>query len=136
MATTALYQRKTLSRKKHPEFTALDTRSQQIVRVLSVLLCLAENLDRGHAGLVQQVQLCRIDTKHIALHIHASHDCQVEIWGIHKHAKAFEKAFGQRLVVRVLPPLPASATLSEAGRPAAPYDLASAAPLTRLPHRA
>ena len=136
MATTALYQRKTLSRKKHPEFAALDTRSQQIVRVLSVFLCLAENLDRGHAGLVQQVRLCPVDAKHIALHIHAPHDCQVEVWGIHKHAEAFEKAFGQRLVVRVMPPLPAPAAPSEARRLATPSDPASAAPPTRLPHHA
>ena len=136
MATAALYQRKTLSRKKHPEFAALDTRSQQIVRVLSVFLRLAENLDRGHAGLVQQAQLCPVDTKHVALHIHAPHDCQVEVWGIHKHAAAFEKVFGQRLVVRVMPPLPAPAASSEAGRRATPYDPASAAPPTRQLHHA
>src|SRR5215467_13024354 len=94
MATTALYQRKTLSRKKHPEFAALDSRSQQIVRVLSVFLRLAENLDRGHAGLVQQAQLHPVDARHVALRIHAPHDCQVEIWGIQKHAEAFEKVFG------------------------------------------
>jgi exopolyphosphatase/guanosine-5'-triphosphate,3'-diphosphate pyrophosphatase len=136
MATAALYQRKTLSRKKHPEFAALDTRSQQIVRVLSVFLRLAENLDRGHAGLVHQAQLCPVDTKHVALHIHAPHDCQVEVWGIHKHAAAFEKVFGQRLVVRVMPPLPAPAASSEAGRRATPYDPASAAPPTRQLHHA
>ena len=136
MATTALYQRKTLSRKKHPEFAALDTGSQQIVRVLSVFLRLAENLDRGHAGLVQQAQLRPVDSKHVALHIHAPHDCQVEVWGIHKHTAAFEKVFGQHLVVRVMPPLPAPAAPSEAGRHAMPYDPASAAPPARQPHHA
>ena len=131
MATTALYQRKTLSRKKHPEFAALDSRSQQIVRVLSVFLRLAENLDRGHAGLIQQAQLHPVDARHVALRIHAPHDCQVEIWGIQKHAEAFEKVFGRRLVVTVLPPLPASAAPSEAGRHATPSDRAAAAPPTR-----
>ena len=52
MATTALYQRKALPRKT--QFAALDTRAQNIVRVLSVFLRLAKHLDRGHTGLVQQ----------------------------------------------------------------------------------
>jgi len=136
MATAALYQRKALSRKKHPEFAALDTRSQQIVRVLSVCLRLAENLDRGHAGLVQQARLCSVDTTHVALHIYALDDCQVEVWGIHKHAEAFEKVFGQRLVVKVLSPLPAPAAPSEAEKLATPYDPAAASPPTRPLHRA
>jgi len=86
MATAALYQRKALPRKKDPEWAALDTRSQQSVRVLSVFLRLAKHLDRSHAGLVQQAWLRPIDANHVALHIHASHDCQVEVWGIQKRA--------------------------------------------------
>jgi hypothetical protein len=40
------------------------------------------------------------------LHIHATHDCQIEVWDIQKRAEAFEKVFGRGLVVSVLPPLP------------------------------
>ena len=104
MATTALYHRKTLPRKKHPEFAALDARAQHIVRILSVLLRLAENLDRGHAGLVQQAHLCAVDTRHVALHIDTPHDCQVEVWGVQKHLPAFEKVFGRCLAVKVVQP--------------------------------
>jgi exopolyphosphatase/guanosine-5'-triphosphate,3'-diphosphate pyrophosphatase len=100
MATTALYQRKALPRKKDPAFAALDTRTQDIVRVLSVFLRLAKHLDRSHTGLVQQAWLCPIDADRIALHIYAAHDCQVEVWGIQKCAEVFEKVFGRGLVVR------------------------------------
>jgi len=136
MATTALYQRKALPRKKDPEWAALDTRSQQSVRVLSVFLRLAKHLDRSHAGLVQQAWLRPIDANHVALHIHASHDCQVEVWGIQKRAEAFEKVFGRGLVINVLSPLPAPAAPLEVERPATPYAPALAAPPTRPPHRA
>jgi exopolyphosphatase / guanosine-5'-triphosphate,3'-diphosphate pyrophosphatase len=101
MATTALYQRKALPRKKDPAFAALDAHTQDIVRVLSVFLRLAKHLDRGHAGLVQQAWLCPMDADCVALHIHAAHDCQIEVWGIQKHAEAFEKVFGRELVVRI-----------------------------------
>ena len=104
MATTALYQRKALPRKKTP-LAALDTRAQNIVRVLSVFLRLAKHLDRGHTGLVQQAWLRPIDADRVALHIHAAHDCQVEVWGLQKRAEVFEKVFGRSLVVSVLPPL-------------------------------
>ena len=78
MATTALYHHKALPRKKSPAFAALDQHAQQIVQLSSALLCLAENLDRGHAGFVQGARLCVVDTQHVALHIDAAHDCQVE----------------------------------------------------------
>jgi exopolyphosphatase/guanosine-5'-triphosphate,3'-diphosphate pyrophosphatase len=111
MATTALYQRKALPRKRDAAFAALDARAQDIVRVLSVFLRLAKQLDRGHAGLVHQAWLRPLDTGHVALHIHAAHDCQVEVWDLDKRAEAFHKVFGRGLVVSVLP-LPASAAPS------------------------
>jgi exopolyphosphatase/guanosine-5'-triphosphate,3'-diphosphate pyrophosphatase len=101
IATTALYQRKALPRKRDPIFAALDTHAQDIVRILCVFLRLAKHLDRGHAGLVQQAWLRPIDAERIALHIHTPHDCQVEVWGIQKRAEVFEKVFGRSLVVSI-----------------------------------
>src|SRR6185436_14293095 len=91
MAATALYHRKVLPRKKCPAFAALDQRAQQIVSISSALLCLAENLDRSHAGLIQGARLCAVDTRHVTLHIDATHDCQVEVWGVQKHLAALKK---------------------------------------------
>jgi exopolyphosphatase / guanosine-5'-triphosphate,3'-diphosphate pyrophosphatase len=135
MATTALYQRKALPRKRDAAFAALDPHAQDIVRVLSVFLRLAKHLDRGHASLVQQAWLRPLDAGHVALHIHAAHDCQVEVWDITKRAEAFKKVFGRSLVVSVLP-LPASAEPSAGGRPVTPSDPVAAIPPTRLHRRA
>jgi exopolyphosphatase / guanosine-5'-triphosphate,3'-diphosphate pyrophosphatase len=107
MATTALYHHKALPRKKSSAFAALDQRAQQIVQLSSALLCLAENLDRGHAGFVQGARLCVVDTQHVALHIDATHDCQVEVWGVQKHLAAFEKVLGRQLVIKVRQQTPA-----------------------------
>src|SRR5262249_47229774 len=101
MAATALYHRKALPRKEHPEFAALDTSAQHRVRLLSVFLRLAESLDRGHAGLVQHAFLCAAGAHGVALHIETPHDCQVEVWGVQKHLHAFEKVFGQPLTLKV-----------------------------------
>jgi exopolyphosphatase/guanosine-5'-triphosphate,3'-diphosphate pyrophosphatase len=130
MATTALYQRKALPRKRDAAFAALEARDQDIVRVLSVFLRLAKHLDRGHAGLVQQAWLRPLDAGHVALHIHAAHDGQVEVWDLHKRAEAFKKVFGRGLVVSVLP-LPGSAALSAGGRPVTPSDPVAVTPPTR-----
>ena len=135
MATTALYQRKALPRKRDAAFAALDTRAQEIVRILSVFLRLAKHLDRGHAGIVQQAWLRPLDAGHVALHIYAAHDCQVEVWDIHKPAEAFKKVFGRGLVVSVLS-LPASGVPSAGERPVTPSDPVPALPPTRPRRRA
>jgi exopolyphosphatase/guanosine-5'-triphosphate,3'-diphosphate pyrophosphatase len=135
MATTALYQRKALPRKRDAAFAALDAHAQEIVRILSVFLRLAKHLDRGHAGLVQQAWFRPLDAGHVALHIDAAHDCQVEVWDLNKRTEAFKKVFGRALVVSVLP-LPASAAASAGGRPVTPSDPVAVSPPTRPRHHA
>jgi len=103
IATTAYFHRKVFPRKRHPEFAALDTRAQQIVRILCVLLRIAESLDRSHAGLVGSVNLCAKNSKHLILSIHG-HDCQLELWGVQAHAGAVAKAFRRTLVISEPPP--------------------------------
>ncbi len=126
MATTALYHRKALPRKKCPEFATLDQRAQQIVRILRGLLRLAENLDRGHAGLVQDARLCVVDTQHVALHIDAAHDCQVEVWGVQKHLAAFEKVFGRQLAIKVRQQTSAHGVSAMRGMLVQPYSTVAA----------
>ncbi len=104
IATTAYFHRKVFPRKRHPEFAALDTRAQQIVRILCVLLRIAESLDRSHAGLVTSVSLCTKNSKHLILEIHG-HDCQLELWGVQAHAEAVEKVFGHKLIISEQPEL-------------------------------
>jgi hypothetical protein len=100
MATTALYHRKALPRKKAPAWAALDQRARQIVYVSNVLLCLAEHLDRGHAGFVQDACLRREETQCVRLYIDAARDYHVEVWGVQKHLARCERVFGRPCVIK------------------------------------
>ncbi len=101
MATAALYHRKSLPRKKHPEYAALNKRSQQIVRRLSALLRLAECLDRSQAGHVSDACFEAISSKRVRLNLQATQDCHIEVWGVEKHLDAFEKVFERRFDIHV-----------------------------------
>lgn len=101
MATAALYHRKSPPRKKHPEFAALNKRSQQIVRRLAALLRLAECLDRSQAGHVSHACFEAISNKRARLNLQATQDCHIEVWGVEKHLDAFQKVFERRFEIQV-----------------------------------
>jgi exopolyphosphatase/guanosine-5'-triphosphate,3'-diphosphate pyrophosphatase len=67
-----------------------------------VLLRLAESLDRSHAGYVYHARLCMIDTQHVMLYVYATHDCQLEIWGVQEHLEAFAKVFDHPLEIKMV----------------------------------
>ena len=102
IAAIALYHRKALPRKKHPEFGALNKRAQQVVRSLSLLLRFAENLDRSQSGNITHVSFEATSRKRIMLHVASATDCHIEVWGVQKHRAAFEKVFGRTLQINVL----------------------------------
>ena len=102
IAATALFHRKAVPQRAHPEFAALDPPAQKIVRLLSLLLRFAESLDRGHAANVRQARFRLKGDSHVVLYIHAAQDCQIELWAVQKHAAAFEKVLGRRLDVELL----------------------------------
>ena len=102
MAAIALFHRKALPRKKHPEFAALDQPSQQIVRTLSLFLRFAESLDRSQSGNITHASFEAMSRKRVTLHVAATYDCHIEIWGVQKHLAEFEKVFGRTLEINVL----------------------------------
>ena len=102
IAATALFHRKAIPQREHPEFGALDRQAQNVVRVLSLLLRFAESLDRGHTGNVRQARFRLKGDSHVVLDIFAAQGCQFELWAIHKHATAFEKVLGCKLDVEVV----------------------------------
>jgi exopolyphosphatase / guanosine-5'-triphosphate,3'-diphosphate pyrophosphatase len=103
IAAVALFHHKSFPRMKHPEFAELDKRSRRIVRLLCTFLRVAESLDRSHLGAVEHAQLRIIDRRTVALDLTPARDCQLEVWELHTHDKAFEKVFGKRLVVNTTP---------------------------------
>jgi exopolyphosphatase/guanosine-5'-triphosphate,3'-diphosphate pyrophosphatase len=103
MATTALFHRRYLPRRRYPEFAALDNHGQKIVRVLSTLLRLAESLDRSHAGLVRHARLTGNSSGPLRLLIECSGECQLELWGVNGHQAAFKSVFGRIFEVESVP---------------------------------
>ncbi len=116
MASLALYHRKSVPRRKHPQFAKLDAQAQRVIRVLSCALRFAEALDRSHLMLVKDVRcekLARPDR--VRMTLYSSADAQLELWAAEAQAPAFEKTFALPLEARVLP-LPANANdLATAG---------------------
>ena len=107
IATTALFHYSQAPRMKNPEYAELDKRSRRIVRVLSMLLRLAESLDRTHTSAIDQAHLRAVDDGSISLEILSNRDCDLELWGLKKHERAFEKTFRRPLTIstpQVSPP--------------------------------
>jgi exopolyphosphatase/guanosine-5'-triphosphate,3'-diphosphate pyrophosphatase len=101
IAHTARFHRKGFPNENDPEFFALDEKSKQIIRTLSILLRLAESLDRSHSGIIKHVKFQRFKKKSIVLEISPMKDCPLEIWGVENHQKAFRKTFDSKLIVEV-----------------------------------
>ncbi len=101
IAAAALFHRKTFPRKKHPQFAGLSKAAQWKVVVLSVLLRIAESLDRSHTGIINRIWLEAGSDNLVILNLDAFQDCHLELWGLQNHQKAFQEAFGKKLQVRV-----------------------------------
>jgi exopolyphosphatase / guanosine-5'-triphosphate,3'-diphosphate pyrophosphatase len=102
MANLARFHRKKTPKRKDPDITELDSREQEVLRVLTPFLRLAETLDRSHTALIQHVRFSRVDKDSIHLEVVARGDCQLEIWGIEGEKKAFEKIFLKKLVFEII----------------------------------
>jgi exopolyphosphatase/guanosine-5'-triphosphate,3'-diphosphate pyrophosphatase len=101
MAAAALFHRKAMpSKKKHPEFAALDKPAQRIVRLFALLLRLAESLDRSHQGVVRHAYLCQGKPGEIILEVHSDQEIELELWGVQTHRQAFEKLFRQKMCLK------------------------------------
>ncbi len=100
IAALARYHRKGRPSQDDRECAELDARGFALVSRLSVLLRLAERLERSHHGVIQHAQLRRVDTRTVALRLTAEADCTLEVLAIEKDRKAFEKTFRRKLVVQ------------------------------------
>jgi exopolyphosphatase/guanosine-5'-triphosphate,3'-diphosphate pyrophosphatase len=110
VAATAFFHRKAMPRKKHPEFASLSRDAQAAVRVLCLLLRVAESLDRSHSGLVRSARLIRPDKTSALLRLRAAGECELEIWSAENHAGDFETVFGRGLRIEArIDPSPAKA---------------------------
>ena len=103
MANVARFHRKKLPKRKDLALAELDERSANIVIVLSVLLRLAEKLDRSHTCLVKKAEFTGKDRTKVELAIWSEGDCELEVWGVESNVRAFEKIFRRKLDLNVIP---------------------------------
>ena len=102
MATIAFFHRKTLPTKKHPEIKELDKRSRKGVQILSILLRLAEVLDRSHMRAVKHVKLRAGRKDSLILEINCGQDCQLELWGVQGQLKAVQRVLDHEIQINAL----------------------------------
>lgn len=99
VAAIALFHRKALAGGRHSGFAALEPAAQKAVRLLSVILRLAERLDHSHGRVVAHVRVIAQGTEAVALSIETAGDAQLELWGMTSRRRAIEKVLGRRLVI-------------------------------------
>ncbi len=99
IASTVYFHRKSLPTKKQKIFAAVDPRQQGAVQLLSLLLRLAESLDRSHAGNVREARFTHVDQDRAVLEIVSDKANQLELWGLENHRDAFRKTFGKTLEI-------------------------------------
>ena len=100
MAAVSYFHRKRYPSKKHAQVAALDGRIMQAVRVMAILLRIAESLDRGHKGAITEARFRPGKKGQAILEVHCERDCQLELWGVQNHEKVFKKAFKRELMVK------------------------------------
>jgi exopolyphosphatase/guanosine-5'-triphosphate,3'-diphosphate pyrophosphatase len=104
VAATALFHRKSRPGARHPAFAELDRPTRKAVRLLSVMLRLAEYLDRSHSGAVAHAALRADGPKALVLEITPAKDWHLERWRLEYRREAVEKGLGRTLTVRALEP--------------------------------
>ena len=106
MALVARYHRRATPKRTHAEFAALSGERRQIVRSLSALLRLAENLDRSHSQIVTDVELRNRGANHHLL-LHTAGDAELELWAAARQAGPLERLLGKPVSFGARRPPPA-----------------------------
>jgi exopolyphosphatase / guanosine-5'-triphosphate,3'-diphosphate pyrophosphatase len=100
IAATIRFHRKQLPSTRHPELAALRRADRESVCTMSLLLRLAERLDRSRSGCVRAARLSRNGRQAVVIELEMVGDCHLELWGSGQRKEAVERALGHSLVVR------------------------------------
>lgn len=98
IANVARYHRKERPKKGHYSFHNLDSEYRRPVRILAVLLRLADALDRTNFSIVSDVK-CDIGEKAVTIRTTTTSDAEIELWCAERHAPLFEREFERKLSV-------------------------------------
>jgi exopolyphosphatase/guanosine-5'-triphosphate,3'-diphosphate pyrophosphatase len=81
-------------------YAALDEADRTRLRKLVALLRVADGLDRGRRGVVEELS-ATAGTDLVVLRIVATGDAELELWGARRRRELFEKVFGRELELTV-----------------------------------
>lgn len=98
----ARYHRKKLPRSRDVPFQELGRTEQRTVRILSLILRMAENLDRSHNCRIEKAEFSR-DKESIVLSISCISDCSLEFWAIESEKDTFFRTFRIPLHIERIP---------------------------------
>lgn len=97
----ARYHRKSHPKKKHENFASLNYKKQEIVKVLSGILRLAEGIDRRRKQYVSTFDVS-INNRNVQISLHAAdveNPPDIEIWGAARRVPLLEEALGIKIAV-------------------------------------
>ena len=104
MALAVRYHHQKYPRRNSPQLAELSKQQRKVVWQFCVLLGIAESLDRSHVRIVQQAPFEADGDEDVVLGITAERDCQLELWELKYHRKAFRRAFKRRIGFEVSSP--------------------------------
>jgi exopolyphosphatase / guanosine-5'-triphosphate,3'-diphosphate pyrophosphatase len=98
LANAARYHRKSMPKKSHPDYVALNARSRDLVWKLAGFVRIADALDRGHYGNITGLRtIVRQDS--VSLLLDATADPELELWAARLKGDMFQMTFHRRLHV-------------------------------------
>ena len=86
------YHRKSMPQPRHAGFQSLDQESRRIVLLLTPLLRLADNLDRGHEQRIEHVD-CRFRNGSAVVLLHGRPDTGLEQWAAERSGDVFRQVY-------------------------------------------
>ncbi len=99
VANVARYHRGARPKLSHKGFALLDVDDQEVVRMLSAILRLADGLDRSHLDAVRDLDLM-LDGERLVVLVECPFGCGSEVWAGEKKGRFFGEVFGVRVEVR------------------------------------
>jgi exopolyphosphatase/guanosine-5'-triphosphate,3'-diphosphate pyrophosphatase len=92
IANVARYHRKSMPKKSHPDYIALDEPSRDLVWKLAGILRIADALDRGHYGNIMSLRtICRHSS--VSILLEATADPELELWAARLKGDMFRATF-------------------------------------------
>lgn len=99
IAHTARYHRKSNPKASHLEYQRLNPRKQEIILKLSVLLRIADSLDRSYSSSITGLRGKKLEARNWQIGFDASSESLLEKWAFNRKKEFFEKVFNTTLTL-------------------------------------